>query len=361
MHAFGHGLSYTTFEHSDLDVEGGDPATFTVTNTGHRNGADVPQLYLTDAPGQMSTLPTGPEHSPGSRHAAEMADTGRSPPSGHRRISKIVAGLGQLARAVADVDPAEIESTARRLGESRRYLAPVGWAAGAFVLVVRGVKLLVLNWRLTLVQFVPAGWVWLVMWDLKQHALRGDAFRQISTENVVLVGALAIAASIASFGCNTAFAFAISDPPPRIAPAARQAKTRLPWVVCAGIAMGVGLTAAAVAIPRLGSTWLYLVAIGAVYAVMLISFVAFPARIIGTKKRKLSARETAGRWAAGGALSAVAMTPGYVLDRLGLILLGVPGLKVIGFVLLSVGAALYAAGMTSVRAVKLSMKLDAPG
>jgi beta-glucosidase len=51
MFAFGHGLSYTTFDYSDLKVEGGDTitATFTVTNTGKRDGADVPQIYLTSA------------------------------------------------------------------------------------------------------------------------------------------------------------------------------------------------------------------------------------------------------------------------------------------------------------------------
>jgi beta-glucosidase len=50
MYAFGHGLGYTTFAYGDLDVEGGDTitATFTVTNTGDRTGADVPQLYLTE-------------------------------------------------------------------------------------------------------------------------------------------------------------------------------------------------------------------------------------------------------------------------------------------------------------------------
>jgi beta-glucosidase len=51
---FGYGLSYTSFVLSDLTVSGGDTisATFTVTNTGNRDGADVPQLYLTDAAGE---------------------------------------------------------------------------------------------------------------------------------------------------------------------------------------------------------------------------------------------------------------------------------------------------------------------
>jgi beta-glucosidase len=53
LYAFGHGLSYTTFEYGELEVEGGDTvtATFSVTNTGERAGADVPQLYLIDAAG----------------------------------------------------------------------------------------------------------------------------------------------------------------------------------------------------------------------------------------------------------------------------------------------------------------------
>ena len=49
LYAFGHGLSYTTFEYAALELEGGDTvtATFTVTNSGERAGADVAQLYLT--------------------------------------------------------------------------------------------------------------------------------------------------------------------------------------------------------------------------------------------------------------------------------------------------------------------------
>jgi beta-glucosidase len=54
MFAFGHGLSYTNFEHRDLTVAGGRTVTasFTVVNTGDRGGVAVPQLYLTAAPGE---------------------------------------------------------------------------------------------------------------------------------------------------------------------------------------------------------------------------------------------------------------------------------------------------------------------
>ena len=55
MFAFGHGLSYTDFDYRDLVVSGGSTvqASFSVTNTGDRSGADVPQLYLTAAPGEQ--------------------------------------------------------------------------------------------------------------------------------------------------------------------------------------------------------------------------------------------------------------------------------------------------------------------
>jgi beta-glucosidase len=53
MFAFGHGLSYTTFSYSNLKLVGGNEvaATFTVTNTGTKFGADVPQIYLASVAG----------------------------------------------------------------------------------------------------------------------------------------------------------------------------------------------------------------------------------------------------------------------------------------------------------------------
>ncbi|WP_370325409.1 glycoside hydrolase family 3 C-terminal domain-containing protein [Euzebya sp.] len=50
--AFGHGLSYTTFDHSELSLSrapgsaAGATITFTVTNTGDRRGWAVPQVYV---------------------------------------------------------------------------------------------------------------------------------------------------------------------------------------------------------------------------------------------------------------------------------------------------------------------------
>jgi beta-glucosidase len=54
LFAFGEGLSYTSFAYDRLKVKGGKTlsVTFDVINTGKRAGADVPQVYLTDAAGR---------------------------------------------------------------------------------------------------------------------------------------------------------------------------------------------------------------------------------------------------------------------------------------------------------------------
>lgn len=57
LFAFGHGLTYTRFRHSDLKVAGGRMlrVSFTVTNIGERAGTDVPQLYVAP-PGRTHRL-----------------------------------------------------------------------------------------------------------------------------------------------------------------------------------------------------------------------------------------------------------------------------------------------------------------
>jgi beta-glucosidase len=52
LYEFGYGLSYTTFGYSDLEIrktgEAEAEVSFTLSNTGSRDGAEVPQVYVTD-------------------------------------------------------------------------------------------------------------------------------------------------------------------------------------------------------------------------------------------------------------------------------------------------------------------------
>jgi beta-glucosidase len=121
LYAFGHGLSYTSFEHGGLEVTGGETITaaFTVTNTGERRGADVPQLYLTEAPGEPRMRLLGFERvelDPGeSREVTLTADPRllarfdgdagqwRIAPGAHK------VGLGKAADAIELTAEAELE------------------------------------------------------------------------------------------------------------------------------------------------------------------------------------------------------------------------------------------------------------
>jgi hypothetical protein len=268
--------------------------------------------------------------------------------------------LVEVVRAVADADPEQIEATARRLGSSRRYLAPIAWVAGMLVLVVRGISLLLTNWRLLLVEAVPATWIWFTMWDLRREGLRAPPLRDVTVGDVLLSLAVASAASVVVLWCNCVFGFAISQRRARLRPAIRDTWPFRGRLLVAGVVVGIGLVVSFAAIPRLDSVWVYAAALGATYGILLSSLVVMPAWVIGVQRRRFGPVETVQRWVTGWALAAVAMTPGFVVARVGELFLDIPRGQLIGYLLLTVGVALYAAGLSSVKAVTLSMKLDIP-
>ncbi|HTQ93054.1 MAG TPA: hypothetical protein VMK84_26540, partial [Streptosporangiaceae bacterium] len=54
----------------------------------------------------------------------------------------------------------KVEAALLRLAKTRRIFAPLALAVGAFVMLFNGLRLLVTNWRLMLVQALPAMWIW---------------------------------------------------------------------------------------------------------------------------------------------------------------------------------------------------------
>ena len=101
----------------------------------------------------------------------------------------------------------------------RRYLAPLGYIAGGFALLFDGLKLLILNWRLTLIEIVPALWIWFTFWDLKAHYLKGRELYLVRGPLALAVAAVVVLITVAAYWCNAVFAFAVSGPrPPLIRP-----------------------------------------------------------------------------------------------------------------------------------------------
>ena len=219
-----------------------------------------------------------------------------------------------------------------------------------------GVKLLFTNWRLTLIQVLPAMWIWAAMYDLKAHVLRGKTIH-VLTGPVVIPLVLAVAAiTAASFFLNAVFAFAIaSEGPPVIRPAFTRARSHLAVVLGWGGTVGLGLGLAAVVVARWGRPWFGL-SLGIVVAVMMVCYVAVPARLIGMKTTH-SKRDKLAASAVGGAIGAVVCTPPYVLGRLGLLMLGSHTFFIAGCFVFAIGLTLQAGATGAVKAIKMSAKL----
>src|SRR5580692_8446473 len=92
------------------------------------------------------------------------------------RPSAVGPKFRRLVEAIRTGDDAMVESTVISLSQRSRWLAPLAMLVGAFAMLFQGVKLLFINWRLSLVEVVPAMWIWAAMLDLKLHVLHGREF-----------------------------------------------------------------------------------------------------------------------------------------------------------------------------------------
>ena len=195
------------------------------------------------------------------------------------------------------------------------------FAVGAFALLFDGLRLLVSNWRLTLVQVLPAVWIWVAMLDLKLHVLHGHSFNVLRGPILAPIILAIVAITAASFFLNAVFAFAISRPgAPEIRPAVAQARRHLTPILVSGAIVGLLLALSTTVVTRWGRPW-FTVSLGVVVGMMMVSYVAVPARLIGAKPAQ-SRRERLTTSVVSSALGATVCAPPYLLGRVGLLMLG---------------------------------------
>jgi hypothetical protein len=288
-----------------------------------------------------------------------VTDETAAPASVRARAS---AQIARLVRAIQDGDDSMVEESVLRLSRSHRLLAPLALVVSAFVMLFDGVKLLFANWRLTVVQVLPAMWIWLAMVDLKAHVLHGRSFNILRGPVLIPVVLLIAAITAASFYLNAVFAFAIATPGrPEVRPAMTEAWKHRRVILAWGGGVGLLLAFATVVVDRWGLGW-FALTLSIVVGLMMVCYVAVPARLVGVEKSQLSRRDKLASAAIGGAIGAVVCTPPYLLARVGLLMLGSQLLLIPGIVLLAVGLTLQAGATGSVKAVKMSTKLIArPG
>ncbi len=274
------------------------------------------------------------------------------------RSATLMARLGAFIDAVRDGDEAMVEELVMRLSGSRRLLAPLAFVVGGFAMLFNGLKLLVSNWRLMVVQILPAMWIWLATYDLKAHALHGKSIHVLRGPILIPLAAVVIGITMACFFLNAVFGFAVvqeRDGPPQVRPAVAQARTHLKPILWSGAIVGIALAFATLIVTRWGRPW-FGISLSIVVGVLMVSYVAVPARLIGVKSTA-SRRDKLTSSAVGGALGAVVCTPPYVLARIGILMLGSKVLFIPGIIVLTIGVTLQAGATGAVRTVKMSAKL----
>src|SRR6476660_1776412 len=242
-------------------------------------------------------------------------ESAHRPRRGDRRMPRRKALLRQgraLLRAIQENDEDAVEAAVLSLSRSRRIFAPLVFAIGAFVMLFQGLKLLFSNWRLTLIQVLPAMWIWLALLDLKAHTFKGKEFHAWHGSVELLLVVVIALVTAASFYLNAVFAFAISQSgSPRIRPAFALARRHLNVVLPVGLAVGLALGVSAIVVPRWTHPW-FAVSLGIVVGVMMLTYVTVPARIVGIKPVG-SRRDKLAAAAIGGTLGALICTPAYVI------------------------------------------------
>ncbi|HEY2320408.1 MAG TPA: hypothetical protein VGH67_19025 [Solirubrobacteraceae bacterium] len=278
----------------------------------------------------------------------------------HGRAHGVTVRVRGLVQAIQDNDQARIEDAVLRLSRSRRALAPLAFMVGALVLLFDGVRLLVSNWRLTLVQIPPAMWIWLATADLKAHLLRGRSLNVIRGPILIPIVLAIMAITALAFYLNAVFALAVAQPgKPDIHAGRTAARERRVPILASGTVIGLVLGFATTVVPRWGHPWFGIV-LSVVIGVMMLCYVLVPARLLGGKPRH-SRRDKVMSSVVGGVVGATICTPPYLLGRLGILMLGSQVLRIPGVVVLAVGATLQAGATGAVRAIKMSVALVGTG
>jgi hypothetical protein len=265
--------------------------------------------------------------------------------------------LGDVARGVREGDESAVVGAVEALSRRHRLLAPLALAVGGVAMLFEGVRLLLSNWRLTVIQIPPAMWIWAAMYDLRGHVLHDRTVHALTGPAVIPLIAAIVAVTAACFWLNAVFGFAISqDGRPRVRPAMREARPHLRMILVSGAVVGLALGLTVTVVTRAHRPW-FAVTLSVVIGVMMIAYVAVPARLIGVDSGAISRRDRLSASIVGSLLGAVVSTPAYALGRIGLLLIGSPFLRLPGILIFVLGFTLQAGATSAVKAVKMGAKL----
>ena len=112
--------------------------------------------------------------------SADTVTTGSAaeepPPPGGTRKAMYATRARRLVQAINEGDDSQVEAAVLQLSHRKRIFAPLTFAR-RLLMLFQGVKLLFSDWRLSLIQVVPAMSIWFAMLDLKLHVVGRREFK----------------------------------------------------------------------------------------------------------------------------------------------------------------------------------------
>lgn len=194
-------------------------------------------------------------------------------------------------------------------------------------------------------------------WNLRSHFLsRPD----VTVEFSIVAAVAVVVTAVTAYWCNATFAFTMVQDGGKadIKQAFQAAEAH--WPLVSGIALATGGLQALIwlLMPHFEARWLWL-GLLVMFVVQVYLFIAVPSWLLAVRKSG-TRRDRTLQSLSTGVLSGVASTPGFLFNRIGLLLLGTGPLWAVGVVAVSVGAVLHVTASSSVRVVKMSLKLK-PG
>ena len=224
--------------------------------------------------------------------------------------------------------------------------------------VLAGVLLLVGNWRLLLMELVPALWLGAITWDWRARTFGKLPLAEVHGEAAVAVMAVILVMTFAAYWCNAVFAFAaVQSPPVDLRAAMRSAGAHWRRITVWAAVAGLAHLVVAVYLTRTTVT-IYSITLGAVVVLQMYALVAMPVALVARARvPSRGRRDRIARLLLAGALSGVASSPGFLLNRLAILLIAL-GLPWLGVALLVPAVVVQAAGAASSRAVQLAARVQ---
>lgn len=250
----------------------------------------------------------------------------------------------------------ELLETIAQLKVGHVLAGPLSFAAGAVLLVVHAVLLLVTNWRFIAVALFPAIWLATLLWDWRYHVLYGKELAELHGQWAILVALLVVLATVVSYGSNVVFAYVATGQEHTVRGGLRRAGQHRRLILAAGLAVGA-LHAWVSVRGSIRGFGTFAIGLGLVAITNLYLYSALPAHALGLDRQRATPSGFVSKSIALGAVGVVVATPGLLLAVVGRMLVDVPLLRIVGFVVLAFAVLLQIAASSSTRAVALSVNV----